>query len=69
MRNEEMTTAVQILKSYVLPPSLIAVTVSALSDALDLSTASVAVGAAFGVAFWYWDRDRRSAAAKASEPG
>ncbi len=55
-------------KSWVLPPAFIAVLMSALSAALDLSAVSVAVGAAFGVAFVYWDRDRRRAiAGKASQ--
>jgi hypothetical protein len=64
-----MTNTVKTLKSYVLPPLFVSVTMSALSAAIDLSTVSVAVGAAFGVAFWYWDRDRRSVAVKVLGPG
>lgn len=64
-----MTNTVKTLKSYVLPPLFISVTMSALSAAIDLSTVSVAVGAAFGVAIWYWDRDRRSVVGKAPRPG
>ena len=65
---EERSDAMTLIRSYVLPAFLISVLMSALSALLDLSIPTVSAGAAFGVAIWFWDRDRRAAAAKASQP-
>ncbi len=61
--NEQMKNALKALKSYVLPPLFSSVTASVAGAVMDLSTVAVSAAAAFGVAIWFWDRDRRSVAA------
>lgn len=64
-----MSNAMTFIKAYIVPPLLVSVAASVVGAVLDLSTVSVSVAAAFGVAFSYWDRDRRVAAGKALQPG
>ncbi len=64
-----MSSAMTFIKAYIFPPLVASVAASVVGAVLDLSAVSVSVGAAFGVAFSYWDRDRRAVAGKALQPG
>lgn len=59
-----MRRPTSVNKIYLIIPFCAAVFMSILSALLDLSAAAVAAGAAFGVAFAFWNRNRRAAEVK-----